>query len=46
MRLYSHLLYNLYAKIFGILVLLGFYITAYTPIAYQGRRLQPPYMDI
>ena len=27
---------------FGLLVLLGFDITALTPVAYQGRSLQPP----
>ena len=29
-------------KAYGQLVLLGFDVTAFTPAAYQGRRLQPP----
>ena len=31
---------------FGQLVLLSFDVTTFTPAAYQGRSLQPPYMDI
>ena len=30
-------------EVFGLLVLLGFDITAFTPATYQGRNLQPPY---
>ena len=33
-------------KDFGLLVLLGFDITAFTPVTYQGRNLQPPYKEI
>ncbi len=33
-------------KAFGLLVLLGFDITAFTPVAYQGRSLQPPYNEV
>ena len=29
-------------KAYGQLVLLGYDVTAFTPAAYQGRRLQPP----
>ena len=39
------LLYKV-AKNFGKLVLLSCDVTTYTPVAYLGRRLQPPYMDI
>ena len=31
------------SEAFGLLVLLGFDITAFTPATYQGRNLQPPY---
>ena len=31
---------------FGLLVLLGYDITAFTPVAYQGRSLQPPLKEI
>ena len=33
-------------KAYGQLVLLGFDVTAFTPAAYQGRRLQPPLKEI
>ena len=33
-------------KDFGLLVLLGFDITAFTPVTYRGRNLQPPYKEI
>ena len=33
-------------KVFGQLVLLGFAIAGFTPAAYQGRRLRPPYDEV
>ena len=30
----------------GLLVPLGFDITAFTPVAYLGRSLQPPYNEV
>jgi len=33
-------------KASGQLVLLGYDIAAFTPVAYLGRSLQPPLMDI
>ena len=33
-------------KVFGSLVPLGFGVTAFTPAAYQGRSLRPPYGEV
>ena len=43
---YSRHIRDFSRKDFGLLVLLGFDITAFTPVTYQGRNLQPSYKEI